>query len=175
MIGFRSFKADFGFLLFLSPITYHKKTMTCQNCGQTNENGQNYCRDCGAPLVQPQAYQPPRADAQSPKPYGWASPSSPLHDLGDTTQPRAVEPLQTVPIMNSPVAPNPFANSQPNVAGFRCPRCNSTAPPIVKSKMSDAGLITLILMIFFCFPLFWIGFLMREQFTVCPACLTRLS
>jgi DNA-directed RNA polymerase subunit RPC12/RpoP len=51
-----------------------------------------------------------------------------------------------------------------------CPYCGSTAPPIRRSKMSQAGLITLIVMVLLCWPLFWIGLLMTESYTVCADC-----
>lgn len=146
--------------------------MTCQNCGQTNESEQNYCRNCGAPLLQPQPYQQPRA--AQPKPYGWASPSSPLHNIGgETDQPRAVEPLPPAPAM--PFAPSSFAYAPPNSLGYRCPRCASTAAPIARKKISDNGWIVFVLMLIFCFPLFWIGLLMRDEYRVCPTCLLRLD
>lgn len=150
-------------------------TMNCQNCGESNDLRQNYCRNCGAPLAQTQPYQAPRQADKPPRIHGWASPSSPLHDLNAT--PRQVEPLEPpMPAPIAPVAPS-FAEraAQPNQTGFRCPRCNSTAAPVIKSKMSDAGLVTLILLLFLCLPIFWVGFLMREKYSVCPACLLRMD
>ena len=144
--------------------------MICQRCGQFNESGQQFCNHCGSALAQPQKNQPPPA----PRPYGWASPSSPLHNIfGDEKQePQKVQPIQPPPAYN----PHPVhAPPVPPTAGYRCPRCGSTMPPMYQSKMSDGGLAVLILMILFCFPLFWIGLLMREEYRVCPACLLRLG
>lgn len=144
--------------------------MICQNCGQHNESGQNYCRNCGAPLLQPQPYQPPRG--AQPKPYSWASPSSPLHNIGDESNaPRRVEPLPTAPA----TTPAPFVHAHPNQIGYRCPRCNSTALPVVRKKISDNGWIVFVVMLIFCFPLFWIGLLMRDEYRVCPTCLLQLT
>lgn len=150
--------------------------MVCQNCGQSNESGQNYCRHCGAPLVQPQRQSnlPPQ-----PKPYGWASPSSPLHSVADgetASPPQRVQPL-TPPDYRPPQfpsAPSSQAVSQ-TFNNYRCPRCGTNAPPIIQSKISDGGWIVFVLMLIFCFPLFFIGLLMREHTSVCSACLHRLG
>jgi hypothetical protein len=144
--------------------------MLCQNCRQLNDSDQSYCRFCGAALMQPQQYQPPQPQ---PKPYGWASPSSPLHDFGDpaSNEPRQVQPITAQPPVHHAPNTNPLAPQR----GYHCPRCNSTALPIRKKQMSDGGWLTLVIMLLFCFPLFWIGFLMTEEYSVCPTCLARIS
>jgi hypothetical protein len=71
----------------------------------------------------------------------------------------------------APVAPQPFyAPPAVQNAGYHCPQCYSTQPPQLIRKMSQEGLIVLIVMIFFCFPLFWIGLLMKEDVYFCPQC-----
>jgi predicted RNA-binding Zn-ribbon protein involved in translation (DUF1610 family) len=54
--------------------------------------------------------------------------------------------------------------------GYHCPQCYSTQPPQIIRKMSQEGLIVLIVMLLFCLPLFWIGLLMKEDVYVCPQC-----
>ena len=51
--------------------------------------------------------------------------------------------------------------------GFRCPFCRADDPPVVREKVSAAGWIVLVVLIFFCFPLFWIGLLMKENYREC--------
>ena len=154
----------------------------CSNCRQANDAGQNYCRYCGAPLAQPQRQPGGFPPNQSPKPYSWASPSSPLHNVvkgpEQSEEPQRVQPLP--PIYQPPAVQFgqdtnnvPLGNHQYN--GYHCPRCGTNALPIVKSKVSGGGWAVLILMIFFCFPLFFIGLLMREETRVCPACLTQIG
>ncbi len=153
--------------------------MLCQNCGKLNDGGQNYCRHCGAPLTQPNRQTNP--PAQSPKPYGLASPSSPLHDIADTesrlepqqVQPFAPPPYQPPPSRFAPVS-NPPIVSQ-NFNGYRCPRCGTSATPIIKKKVSSGGWIVFVAMLLLCFPLFFIGLLMREDYCVCPACLAQIG
>lgn len=146
--------------------------MLCQNCGQFNDNDQNYCRFCGTALLQPQ---PLKQSDNQPKPYGWASPSSPLHSFGDApSEPQQVQPIQRQPpVYAPPHAPN--TNPLPQRTGYHCPRCNSTALPVVQSQISDGGWLTFVLMLLFCFPLFWIGFLMKDEYRVCPTCLNRIG
>jgi DNA-directed RNA polymerase subunit RPC12/RpoP len=59
-------------------------------------------------------------------------------------------------------------------SGVECHRCGCTDPPVVRSQVSQAGWITLILMILFCWPLFWIGLLMTEEYHQCSDCGVRL-
>ena len=142
--------------------------IVCQNCGESNETGQNYCRQCGAPLVQMQK-QTINTTPQ-PKPYGWASPSSPLHKVADEEN-TLKAPNYQPPVYHAPHSPI----MQTGFVGYRCPRCGATAAPIAQSKISDGGWIVFVLMLIFCFPLFFIGLLMREQYRVCPACLARIG
>ncbi len=58
---------------------------------------------------------------------------------------------------------------------FRCPHCHTTARPIVRNEMSEAGLILLICLLFAFFPLFWIGLLMRENVKYCADCGAKLG
>jgi hypothetical protein len=138
--------------------------MICGKCGKFNESGVNYCRFCGAAIMQP------KTQTQTPpKPYGWASPSSQLHDIpGFNDNPQQVQPLvQTPP--PQPVAP------QPQVSGYHCPRCGTGVPPQVKRKVSTGGWVVFVAMLFVCFPLFWIGLLMKEEERVCSMCFARLG
>lgn len=132
--------------------------MICSQCGQFIESGQKFCRNCGAASEQRQTQTPPR-------PYGWASQSSPLHDVAGFEQPRQVQPLVQTP----PPAP------QPQLSVYRCPRCGTTAPPQINRKISTGGWVVFALMLLFCFPLFWIGLLIKEEERVCSMCFTRLG
>lgn len=149
--------------------------MLCQNCGQSNDNGQNYCRHCGAPLVLPQR----RANVPPPKPYGWASPSSPLHNVADGENQAGSQLIQ--PVASSNYQPPPALAQMPNspimqhLVGYHCPRCGTTAAPIVQSRISTGGWVVFVSMLLFCFPLFFIGLLMREDYRVCPICLAQIG
>lgn len=59
--------------------------------------------------------------------------------------------------------------------GFRCPFCKSEELPEVRSRISTGGWVVFAVMIFVCFPLFWIGLLMKEEYRVCRDCGSTLS
>jgi hypothetical protein len=69
---------------------------------------------------------------------------------------------------SSPFAPN--ANPTHRASGFECPLCKSHATPLRKSRISNAGWATVILLAIFCFPVFWVGFFMKEDYMVCGTC-----
>lgn len=128
--------------------------ITCRNCGQFNDDAVRICRYCGTGLSpQPQAQQ---QEYTPPRPYAWAE-SAPL--------PSAPPP---------PVPQQQYA-APPAVAGYRCPRCGAAYLPIVEKRVSSEGWLILVLMLFFCFPLFWIGLLMKQEYRVCPVCHANLG
>ncbi len=138
--------------------------ITCDNCRKLNEDWARVCTQCGTSL--------------------WLSgrpPSGPIN-------PQQRPPAAGVREPQSPYAPPaygaytpPSMPMQPQYAGapapmsFRCPYCQSTHPPLISSKISDAGWIVFAVMLLFCFPLFWIGLLMKEDQRICRSCGMKLS
>lgn len=59
--------------------------------------------------------------------------------------------------------------------GFRCPFCRTRARPNVSSQVSSAGWTVFVVMILFCWPLFFIGLLMTEETRTCSDCGMRLG
>jgi transcription elongation factor Elf1 len=60
--------------------------------------------------------------------------------------------------------------------GFRCPYCNTDTPPLTRSKVSTGGWVTFILLLLlFCWPLCWIGLLIKEEYHVCTDCGMKLG
>jgi hypothetical protein len=57
------------------------------------------------------------------------------------------------------------------VGMLQCPRCGFVGQPIGVTKISVAGWIVFTILLLVCFPLFWIGLLMKETTTRCPRCL----
>lgn len=60
-------------------------------------------------------------------------------------------------------------------AMWRCPFCGYYGEPIQGSSVSTGGVIVAIVFLFMCFPLFWIGLLMKDYHEFCPSCRVRLG
>lgn len=69
--------------------------------------------------------------------------------------------------MPSGVPPAPLPRSAPV---FCCPFCQTEALPTERSKVSQAGWITLVVLLFTIPCVFWIGLLMKEHYKVCGSC-----
>ena len=78
------------------------------------------------------------------------------------------------PPVYEPAIASPSQPSRPSVR-FRCPYCQSNLPPEVKRKISTAGWITFVLLLFFCFPLCFIGLFIKEDYRVCRSCRITLG
>ena len=132
----------------------------CDACRTLNDDNARVCTGCGTSL--------------------WLTGREPTGDIN--RRPVMQEERQaayTPPSYNpyTPPAAQPVVNSrqQPPMTGYRCPYCRSTAPPFTLEKISEAGWLVFALMLFFCFPLFWIGLLMKENQRYCSACRARLG
>ena len=58
---------------------------------------------------------------------------------------------------------------------FRCPRCMSQYIPRIERRISTAGWITFAVLLVFFFPLFWIGWLIKEDVRVCQSCNSKIG
>lgn len=85
--------------------------------------------------------------------------------------------LDELPMMTPKPAPGqaPPAKHLPAVRdlGGACYNCGSMAAVHTRSQMSQAGLIVMVVMLMVCFPLFFIGLMMKETYYVCPSCGVR--
>jgi RNA polymerase subunit RPABC4/transcription elongation factor Spt4 len=148
----------------------------CQNCGQINDQMSNFCRFCGANLVQPQKS---NDYPDSPRPYVWKTDEYQVKDQSARKTQRIEQVQQMIP----PSAMNPQMSQQsmgyPNNmnlgAGYRCPRCGTQNPPYITRQISTAGWITFGLLLFFTLIFFWIGLLIKEDVRVCPVCGLRTN
>jgi hypothetical protein len=65
----------------------------------------------------------------------------------------------------------PMSNSeQPQVPQFCCPSCGSKQPPISGSKVTATGWVLFVVLLLVCFPLFWIGLLIKDEYYDCSQC-----
>lgn len=131
--------------------------ITCQNCGQANAEIARVCRYCGTQLQRAAAsYATPAPPSSSyVPPHSWQSGALPQHQ----SQP--------------PNAPQPMP--QLSATHFRCPYCGTDAPPIVARRISTGGWIVFAAMLIVCFPLFFIGLLIKEEYRQCSFCRASLS
>jgi hypothetical protein len=53
---------------------------------------------------------------------------------------------------------------------FRCPFCGTEELPRVDARISAAGWSVFVVLLVFCFPLFWIGLLIKEEVRSCYDC-----
>ena len=58
---------------------------------------------------------------------------------------------------------------------FSCPYCHTDSIPRVERRVSTAGWVVLVILVFFCLPLFWIGLLIREDQRLCRVCGMKLG
>ena len=77
------------------------------------------------------------------------------------------------PPVYEPAIASPSQPSRPAL-GFRCPYCQSNLPPEV-TNISTGGWITFVLLLFFCFPLCFIGLFIKEDYRVCRSCRITLG
>ena len=132
----------------------------CDACRTLNEDNARSCTWCGTSL--------------------WLSGRTPT---GDMHRGPATQEQQQRQSAYTPPAPNAYAppavqqppHIKPRPAGYSCPYCHSTAPPFALQKISEAGWIVFAMMMLFCFPLFWVGLLMKEDQRYCSACRARLG
>ncbi|HMT08793.1 MAG TPA: zinc ribbon domain-containing protein [Pyrinomonadaceae bacterium] len=138
----------------------------CNNCGNMNGPDSNFCRACGQKMIGPQTFAPPQAqpfDHSAPRPYSWKT-----DEFSTNTEAR--KQIPTAPI-NQPIELRPPVG----LANYRCPYCTSTYLPRHERKISTAGWITFAVLLVFFFPLFWVGFLIKEDTFVCPSCLKKVN
>ncbi|MBI1901193.1 MAG: LITAF-like zinc ribbon domain-containing protein [Planctomycetia bacterium] len=126
---------------------------TCPNCGGIVKNdgtlaGQTVaCPFCSGSFVMPPA--PASGTAETMAQY--------------TSPPN---PVPTAPAGGATAA----AIAPQTGRGFECPYCHTHDLPAVRTQMSTAGLIVLIVLLFTCPPLFWIGFFIKDEYRVCSHC-----
>lgn len=158
----------------------------CQKCGQINATESNFCRSCGNSFAVATNGAANNYEYSPRQPYSWKT---------DEFQPvktdsvRQVEPLrnaQPLPHQAPPQfaaaapqqnfgAPLGFQASHPLAQNYRCPRCAGQYLPVVERKISTAGWIVFAALLITFFPLFWIGFLIKEDVRVCPVCHARVG
>jgi hypothetical protein len=127
-------------------------TIYCHNCGRPNADIARICRYCGSSLA---------SESQSaPRPADYATP--PQTDF--TGMPLWASDTPPAPVQ-------PLAQPQPNSPPyFRCPHCQSTAPPVIARRIGTAGWVVFFTLLIACFPLCFIGLFIKEEYRMCSWC-----
>jgi hypothetical protein len=152
----------------------------CQNCGQVNNYGSNFCRFCGSRIVMVgnQNQDPATYEQKPPRPYVWKTDEFQVQEnqTRKTQQIRQVQPLanMTPPQSYAPQAMTQYQTPMMNY-GYRCPNCGTQHYPRIIKKISPAGWIVFAVLLVMFFPLFWIGFLIKEDVKMCSICNMRVG
>ncbi len=56
---------------------------------------------------------------------------------------------------------------------YRCSSCGSSIPPTLFRRISTGGWVFFFVLLLLCLPIALFGFLMKEEYSVCPTCGTR--
>ena len=144
----------------------------CQSCGQANAPNSNFCRFCGFNFLQPQPAPPVRDFGYQPPPaYSWKTGEFDQIKNNNAKNTQAMNNFAPVNNQNSNF---PVHVRQPHApmtaANYNCPRCGTHLYPRSERKISTAGWIVFAVLLIAFFPLFWIGFLIKEEIYVCPIC-----
>ena len=78
-----------------------------------------------------------------------------------------------------PLDPSQYANAvnPPGTpaAAWVCPFCRYQGAPVVTSKTATGGWVMFVVLLLMCFPVCWLGLLIREQYRKCPQCQSRFG
>lgn len=58
---------------------------------------------------------------------------------------------------------------------FRCPYCDTPAPPEIRTKVSGGGWVVFVVLLLVFFPLCWVGLLMKDEYRTCYDCGVKLG
>lgn len=162
--------------------------MQCQNCGQVNTQTSNFCRFCGTKftMVQFSSFGNNSVNGNNfefapPRPYSWKTDEFQIPPTKTAKSPKAKTINQVQPLADFRTKRDlniqPFQQPQsPAVTGgYHCPRCGSQLFPRVTRQISTGGWIVFAVLLVTFFPLFWIGFLIKDEVRVCPVCNFRFN
>jgi RNA polymerase subunit RPABC4/transcription elongation factor Spt4 len=161
--------------------------MHCQNCGQVNTQASNFCRFCGTKITPAMQYSngnnynpmpnpaPVNYENAPPRPYSWKTDE---YQIPETPKAKPINRVQPLPNFPPPMPQRnmgmqPFQQAQAMSHNFHCPRCSSQLYPRITRQISTAGWIVFAVLLLTIFPLFWIGFLIKEEVRICPVCSFR--
>jgi hypothetical protein len=154
----------------------------CAKCGMQNADGGKYCRFCGDALMQASGN-----PSSSRTPYSWQSEEFQVNDRTQNYQAKKTQvfspptnypqhpPQMVQPMQPAPMYQQPHQHPQYYAFGhYYCPNCRTQVIPQVARKIAPAGWVVFAVLLISFFPLFWLGFFIKEDRRSCPICRTRL-
>lgn len=173
--------------------------INCHHCGKSNLQESNFCRYCGSKFgpqrsanteqiqrpPQPQRQRQPATNPLDQQPIDQVSAPRPYSWKTDEYEVKNQDARQTVQFDNTQLEQFQQNDQSPRhlvpqggrdlSRGYRCPRCSSTSLPYKEKRISTAGWIVFAALLIAFFPLFWIGFLIKEEILVCPVCNFKMT
>jgi hypothetical protein len=164
----------------------------CRHCGTRMITPSPQQQQQSMPPV-PQQNQPQNGrqsfDFNPPRPYIWKTDEFQISDTNEKkTKPIYLSqpgPNLQLPHNQRPPAmmslpqhqqPTFYQQSAPVMSyGYRCPRCGTQNFPHMVKKISAAGWIVFAVLLVTFFPLFWLGFLIKEDVKICSMCSIRVG
>ena len=137
--------------------------MFCPGCGYALGAMDQVCSHCGRPQ------QPPTSLALS---QAYCLKCNTPFPPNSAFCPQCGNPNSSLTAIVNP-APRPAASGP--LTTFRCQHCGASSFPMVKRRISTGGWIAFGVLLVLCFPLFWIGLLIKEDYRVCGTCLAKLD
>jgi len=149
----------------------------CRGCGQSNADGTQFCRYCGIKLGEIPQQKPERPQNESRRPYSWQT-----DEFQTQNETRPIPLINQLPQTLQPNTPylqnqnqSPAYYGPGAMSNYRCPYCSSTNLPRIERRMSTSGWIVFAVLLIAFFPLFWIGFMIKEDVRICPTCGFKFS
>jgi rubrerythrin len=137
-------------------------SVRCENCGNVSSAETNFCRFCGTRFTLQQ--QSRSYDFAPPRPYAWKTDEF-------QTQTEARKTLDGYSNAQADVLA--YRENSPIAIAYRCPNCMGQFLPQIERRISTTGWIVFSVLLVMFFPLFWVGFLIKEDVRVCPSCKAR--
>ncbi len=170
----------------------------CDYCGNLNYYGNAFCTDCGSSLRNENYVPPPpqvwklsdenlllpKVEKPNKTQKNFVPPQLTSHTSQQFSQthqesnsPSTYRPFhvhQHSHFLASQQVLNPSVSSSVFQPSSYCWVCQKSVFPLVYKKISTAGWIVFAILLVLFFPLFWIGFLIKEEVHYCPHCYTQI-